>query len=136
MEVERGRLRFFAKAIGETSPLFLDEDYARAQGYRGLPAPPTFVYGLEFETTKPFALLNAMGIPIERVLHGDQRIVYHNPVISGDTLTYSSVVTDVYDRPPSPYEFIVVRTDVRNQLDERVAELVKTIVVRPQNEEQ
>ena len=41
-EVERGRLRFFAKAIGGSNPIYTDEEAAKAAGYRALPAPPTF----------------------------------------------------------------------------------------------
>ena len=38
-EVEKGRLKFFAKAIGETDPIYTDEAAALAAGYRALPAP-------------------------------------------------------------------------------------------------
>lgn len=40
-DVEAGRLRLFARATGETRPEYLDDDAARAAGYRALPAPPT-----------------------------------------------------------------------------------------------
>ncbi len=44
--VESGRLRFFAKAIGGTDPVYFDEDAARAAAYRALPTPPTFLFCL------------------------------------------------------------------------------------------
>jgi acyl dehydratase len=47
-DVEKGRLRFFAKAIGETNPIYTDEAAAREAGYRALVAPPTFTMVLEF----------------------------------------------------------------------------------------
>ena len=47
VEVEKGRLKFFAKAIGETNPIYTDESAARAAGYRSLPAPPTFIFSLD-----------------------------------------------------------------------------------------
>ena len=34
------RLKFFAKAIGETNPIYTDEAAALEAGYRALPAPP------------------------------------------------------------------------------------------------
>jgi hypothetical protein len=40
VEVEAGRLRFFAKATGQTDPVYLDEAAAQAAGSRTLPAPP------------------------------------------------------------------------------------------------
>ena len=39
-EIEKGRLRFFAKATGQTDPVYTDEDAAIAAGYPSLPAPP------------------------------------------------------------------------------------------------
>lgn len=36
-EVEKGRLRFFAKAIDQTDPVYTDEGAAQAAGYAGLP---------------------------------------------------------------------------------------------------
>ncbi len=33
-DVEKGRLKFFAKVIGETNPIYTDEAAAREQGHR------------------------------------------------------------------------------------------------------
>ena len=45
----RGRLRFFAKAIGETDPVYTDDAAARDAGYPDLPAPPTFLFAAELD---------------------------------------------------------------------------------------
>ena len=39
LEVERGRLRQFAHAIGETRPEYLEAAAARAAGFPDLPVP-------------------------------------------------------------------------------------------------
>ena len=39
--VEKGRLRDFARATGQSDRVYLDEEAAKAAGYRGLLAPPT-----------------------------------------------------------------------------------------------
>ena len=44
--VEGGQLAFFAKATGETNPIYFDEQAARAAGHPALPAPPTFSFTL------------------------------------------------------------------------------------------
>ena len=49
VEVEKGKLRFFAKAIGETDPVYTDPAAARDAGHRDLPVPPTFLFCLEME---------------------------------------------------------------------------------------
>ncbi len=40
MTINAGRLRFVAKAIGETNPVFTDLQTANAAGHRDLPVPP------------------------------------------------------------------------------------------------
>jgi hypothetical protein len=48
-DIERGRLAFFARAIGETDPVYLDPDAARAAGHPDIPAPPTFLFSGELD---------------------------------------------------------------------------------------
>ncbi|MDO8773368.1 MAG: MaoC family dehydratase N-terminal domain-containing protein [Burkholderiaceae bacterium] len=50
LPIERQRLRFFARAIGETDPVYTDVEAARAAGYADLPAPPTFLFSADLDT--------------------------------------------------------------------------------------
>ncbi|MFM0394933.1 FAS1-like dehydratase domain-containing protein [Paraburkholderia phytofirmans] len=49
VEVEKGRLLFFAKAIGETYSVYTYMAAARATGRPSLPVPPTFSMYLSSE---------------------------------------------------------------------------------------
>jgi acyl dehydratase len=130
MTLERGRLRFFAQAIGETDPVYTDVDAARAAGYRDLPAPPTFLFGAELDSGESFALLDLLGIPLAKVLHGEQGFVYYRPACAGDTITVRPRITDVYDKKGGALEFVVKTAEARNQRDELVAELRTVLVCR------
>ena len=66
--VEKGRLRFFAKATGQTDPVYTDEAAARAAGHPSLPAPPTFAACLYLDVPDPFAWYRELGIDLARVL--------------------------------------------------------------------
>lgn len=129
-QVEAGRLRLFAKATGETDPVFSDEGAARAAGHPGLPAPPTFSFCLDMDVPDPFAYLAEMGVPVQNVLHGEQQFTYHAPIHAGDTLTYRSKVADIYDKKGGALEFIVKDTRVENQHAALVAEMRAVVVVR------
>ena len=72
LTLERGRLRFFAQAIGETDPVYTDVDAARAAGYADLPAPPTFLFAAELDSGQSTALLELLQIPLAKLLHGEQ----------------------------------------------------------------
>lgn len=128
---EAGRIRFFAKAIGETNPIYRDEAAAKAAGYRDVIAPPTFVHCLGMmDVEDPFARYKAMGIDLGKVLHGEQHFAYHAPICAGDQLTYRSKISDIYEKKGGELEFVVTDTAVTNQDDELVAEIRGITVVR------
>lgn len=127
---ERGRLKFFAKAIGETSPVYLDESAARDAGYADLPAPPTFLFTAELDSGAMFGLLDRLGVPIQNVLHGEQSFEYLGPIVAGDTVTVTSRIKDIYDKKGGVLEFIETESQVTNQRGEPVARLRSLTVVR------
>lgn len=130
VDVESGRLRFFAKAIGETDPVYTDAEAARAAGYEALPVPPTFLFCLEMEQPDPFAWLAEIGADLARVLHGEQSFTYHRPVCAGDRVTFETCITDIYDKKAGALEFVLRKTRVTNQRGEHVADLLGTVVQR------
>ncbi|MDF3889189.1 MaoC family dehydratase N-terminal domain-containing protein [Cupriavidus basilensis] len=130
LPVERGRLKFFAKAIGETNPVYLDESAAREAGYADLPAPPTFLFTAELDSGAMFGLLERLGVPIRKVLHGEQSFEYLGPIVAGDTVTVTSRVKDIYEKKGGALEFIETESQVANQRGEPVGRLRSLTVVR------
>ena len=130
LPIERTRLQFFAKAIGETDPVYVDRAAAQAAGYPDLPAPPTFLFAAELDAGVTDKLLDDLGIPLANLLHGEQSFVYHRPICVGDTVTVRSKITDIYDKKNGALEFVVKTSRVTNQDDVLVAELSTTIVYR------
>ena len=135
VSLEAGRLRFFAKATGNTDPVYVDEAAARDAGHPGLPVPPTFFFCLEMDAPDPAALRTLLGIDYRRVLHGEQQFRYHAMAHAGDTLRFEPRIADIYDKKGGALEFVVRETRVTNQGGDLVAELncvtvVKTEVVK------
>jgi acyl dehydratase len=130
LAVERGRLRFFAKAIGEADPVYLDQAAAEAAGYADLPAPPTFLFAAELDSNSMFGLLEQMDIPLGKVLHGEQGFEYFSAVVAGDTVTVTSVVKDIYDKRGGALEFLETESTAVNQRGDTVAKMRGVTVVR------
>ena len=126
---EAGRLRFFAKAIGETNPVYFDESAARDAGHPNLPLPPTFLFSLEFEQPDT-SWRDEVGIELPRILHGEQQFTYHRLAYAGDVLQFESRIADIYDKKGGALEFVVRETRVTNQKGEHVADLRSVIVQR------
>ena len=130
MAIERGRLRFFAKAVGETNPVYTDVEAARAAGYSDLPAPPTFLFAAELDSGAMFERLDARAIPLGKLLHGEQGFEYFAPVVAGDTVTVRTRVADIYVKKNGALEFVEMLARVSNQRGEHVASLRSLTVVR------
>ena len=129
-EVEKGRLRLFAKAIGETDPIYFDEQAARAAGHASLPVPPTFFFCLEMERADPYDWFHELGMPLGRVLHGEQSFTYHRTAYAGETLTFSAELLDIYEKKNGALQFLVQRNFVSDASGAPVAEFDRTIVIR------
>jgi acyl dehydratase len=93
----------FASALGETNPVYYDEEQARRTPLGGLIAPPTFAVasahwnprhlfrGVRRIPAPPGEESDAdaarpergEGGPVARILHGEQRFEYHRPLRPG-----------------------------------------------------
>jgi len=128
--ISRSRLRFFAKATGQMDPVYTDVDTARAAGHRDLPVPSTFFTAIDLENPRPFAWLDALGVDLRSILHGEQQFAYHRIACAGDELSTRSTITDIYERKGGALTFIERATAVVNEADEPVADALSVVVVR------
>ena len=130
VDVEKGRLKFFAKAIGQTDPVYTDDAAAKAAGHPSLPVPPTFLFCLEMDSPNPGALRDLLDLPVPKVLHGEQRFTYHAMAFAGDTLTFQQRIADIYAKKGGLLEFVVRETRVTNQHGQHIADLHGITVVK------
>jgi len=129
MEVEKGHIRRFAQAIGDENPLYLDEEYARKSRYGGIIAPPTFptTFGFEGE-----GVLQGLDINYARLLHGEQEYEYFSPIKAGDTINFSTTITDITEKEGKSgvMDIITTETTGHNQNDEKMFVGRSTVVIR------
>ncbi|MFC4521454.1 MaoC family dehydratase N-terminal domain-containing protein [Cupriavidus pinatubonensis] len=131
VDVEKGRLRFFAKAIGQDDPVYTDEAAARDAGHPTLPVPPTFLMCLSGEVSGDInTRMKILQMDLGRILHAEQGFVYHRMAYAGDRLAFETRVSDVYDKKGGALHFVAMTTKVTNQDGEHVADLVGTLVER------
>jgi acyl dehydratase len=97
VEVEKGAIRRFAEAIGDTAEIYFDEAFARSLGYSGIVAPPTFPTTFRPPAKPPWVL----GLDEGRVLAGEQGFRYQRPIVAGDRLQCELRLTDVQDKRSS-----------------------------------
>lgn len=130
VEIEKGRLRFFAKAIGETNPIYTDESAARSVGYKAIPAPPTFMFSVDLEGPELLPVLDLLDLDIGRILHGSQEFEYLGQIYAGDRITQQSKIVDIFDKKGGALEFVVQESTYTNQNEELVGRAQQTLVYR------
>jgi acyl dehydratase len=126
--VGREKVREYARAVGETDPLYLDPAAARAAGYADVVAPPMFAAVYCAPAIGPAVLDPAAGIDYARLVHGAQEFDWHAPVVAGDEITTEAELTERAER--GGLQFFTFTTVSRNQRGETVCEGRWTHVVR------
>jgi acyl dehydratase len=130
--VERGKIKEFARAIGDLNPFYLDDSVGRASPWGDVIAPPTFAVTFRNEAADSAALLRDLGVDISRVLHGEQEFELHRPLTPGETFLCRTKVLDVYEKAgrSGPLAFVVRQTAVTDRTNEIVATMRQVTVVR------
>ena len=122
-EVDREKIREFARAVKDDHPAHYSEEAAKECGYDVLIAPLTFlaVAGRKVQ----LEIFNQFDVPInmERVLHRDQKIVFHRPIVAGDKLYFDSYLDSVTESHGA------VVTEIRGEVTDEHGEPVLTSVV-------
>ena len=78
--VERGKIKEFARAIGDLSPFYLDDAVGRASEWGDIVAPPTFPITFRDENADTGVMLRDLGVDISRILHGEQEFEHFKPI--------------------------------------------------------
>jgi acyl dehydratase len=127
-EVGREKIREYANAVGESSPVHHDPEAARAAGFRGVVAPPMFCVVYSAGAMAPAILDPEMGINLMLMVHGEQEFEWHEPVCAGDTITTSVQVKDVFDK--KGMKFYVFESQSANQDGQATVKGTWTNIVR------
>ncbi len=119
-DVERGAIRRFAEAIGDSNPLFNEEQAARKTRFGTMIAPPTFCRSMG--SPIPNVRLARMGEAF-RGLDGGSDWEYFQPIRPGDRITVQSKLVDLREAEGrlGPMVFIVIETSYTNQFGELCA---------------
>jgi acyl dehydratase len=126
--VGREKIREYAAAVGETNPLHLDLDAARAAGYADLVAPPMFAVVYAARAVTPALFDPEVGIDFAMMVHGSQEFEWPQLVLAGDEIETTTTVKDISER--GGMGFFVFESRSANQRGETVCIGTWTNIVR------
>ena len=124
--VGREKIREYAKAVQSDDPLHFSEEAAKAAGYPNVVAPLTFIAvagrQVQLEIFKQFDV----GINLSRVIHRDQKILFHRPIFAGDKLYFEPWLDSVLESHGTV--IIEMRSEVTNAEGEPVMTTIVTMI--------
>jgi acyl dehydratase len=135
-ELGRASIRVFALAIGDDNPLYRDDDFARANGYDDVIAPPTLVC----ETNQFIDTLRdprthghdwGITVPNTRLIRGGNEYTFARPVLPSDRVRVRWRIDDITERMARDGKAMLVVTSTAtytNQNDELLATNTETII--------
>jgi acyl dehydratase len=126
--VGREKIREYARAVGETDPVYLDLDAARAAGYSDLVAPPMFAVVYSAPAVGPPIFDPEIELNFAMMVHGAQEFVWGAPVVAGDEITTTASVKDISEADGRGY--YVFESVSLNQRGEEVCRGTWTNIVR------
>lgn len=126
--VGREKVREFARAVGEESLLAHDLNAATAAGFSDLVAPVTFPIVITLEMMGEQVTSPAVGVDWSRVVHGDQRFSFTQPVVAGMELETTTEIEDI--KSMAGNDIITLRGDLRTIAGDLVCQVWTSLVVR------
>lgn len=127
-EVGREKIREFADAIGDPSPVFRDVDAAKAAGHPDVIAPPTFPIVIAMRAQRVIVLDPELGLDYSRVVHGEQGFHHHRPIHAGDRLVVTVHIDGI--RAAAGNDILTTRSEITTEDGEPVVTAVATLVAR------
>jgi acyl dehydratase len=127
-EVTREDIVAFAASLGETNPLYTDEEYAATTPYGGIIAPPTFCVTFRSYATMPDLKLNYG----KRGFDGGKECQFFAPIRPGDSITGVDRIAEVYEKTGRSGNmiFVVRESEMTNQHGEKVALIRQSLIRR------
>jgi acyl dehydratase len=126
--VGREKIREYARAVGESDPVHLDVEAARAAGYSDLVAPPMFAVVYSSPAVGPPIFDPDIELNFAMMVHGAQDFEWGAPVVAGDEITTVASVKDISEADGRGY--YVFESISTNQRGEQVCRGTWTNIVR------
>jgi acyl dehydratase len=126
--VGREKIREYARAVGETNPVHLDVEAARAAGHADLVAPPMFAVVYSSPAVGPPIFDPEIELNFAMMVHGAQEFQWGALVLAGDEIATTATVKDISERDGRGY--YVFESTSTNQRGEQVCRGTWTNIVR------
>src|SRR4030043_1660415 len=92
----KDNIKNFADAVGDANPLWINEEYARKSCFRGITAPPTFLYNVNHGTGPALAPPGKSHPRDSALLYAGAELEFFRPIRLGDEFTVKGRAVEIY----------------------------------------
>jgi acyl dehydratase len=140
-EIGRATIHRFAAAIGDSNPLYLDEEFARNTRHGGIIAPPTMIFELNHnlggeisEEDGGYLDKITLPAPLTRFIRGGNEYEFFQPARPEDKITLKREVTQVFEKrgKAGPLVFVKIEITYTNQKGELLGINRETLIFMPE----
>lgn len=143
-ELTATTIRRYARAVGETDPLYLDADYSRSRGYPDVVAPPNLLVsivgwgdgGAEARLRRDGTEVgeHLPGVPEGgvRVMGGGEEMVLYHDVVAGTIVHKQIELVDIQQKhsKEGSMAVLVYHVAFTDESGERLLESSRTVLLR------
>ena len=106
-ELGRASIRYFALALGDDNPLYVDDDYAKKAGYPSVIAPPTLIcetlqYAHQTPNTDGYVGHEwHLPVPNTRLVRAGNDYEFMRPLLPADRISVTWTLETIVEKPSS-----------------------------------
>jgi acyl dehydratase len=127
-EIGKEKIGEYARVLGIENPVHFDREAARAAGFRDVVAPPMFCVVYSSPAVGPAMFDPEVEMNFAAMVHGAQEFVWDEPACSGDEISTSAKVLEIYEKDGKG--FYIFETNSVNQDGAQVVKGTWTSIVR------
>jgi acyl dehydratase len=127
-EIGKEKIKEYARAVGDSNPLYLDDEKAKASPYGGIIAPPMFAVVYAKDILGQVLMDPEMALNLMMLVHGEQTFEFGAIVRPGDVITTEGHIKDIYNKKGK--DFVIAETISKNQKGEMTVRAEWTFVIR------
>ncbi len=146
-EVDKESIRRFVNAVGDSNPVYRDNEYARKSRYGSIIAPPGFISSVWYwgessekdsgslnkKLTGMFGLIQALdGAGYHSTIDSSIDYEFYKPIKAGDVIKSESIIKDMKERKSEEGNvvFLITETIYTDKKDEIAARVRWTTIHR------
>jgi len=122
-ELGKATIRRFAKAIGDPNPIYWDDEYALKTRFKGIIAPPTLIFELNYNLRGEVAeedggYMDRVNLPptLDMIIRGGNEYEFFRPARPSDRISTRRKIAQIYEKQgkKGPLLFVIYETTYSN----------------------